>query len=314
MPFLSVRHKANLCVGFLLTTMLCQSAVAQDAPRIAPITDNNIQRMALEMESADCDTLLSLDNHTKYTFLLAIMYLQREGSLSRIVGPDCAFLGDTEEIAAIDDDTLTISSDREILYFVPLFDVLLVSHTGRNAIAYGMFIEGNGTPLNYFLNSRDEAARSAAIARSFRNTVGTIEPPVFVPFEQQQRVSQASATSVSSAATTSAAERMPSSEAPEQQQQFGTSSVAQISNSEDDTPPPFSAPGTTTEEESVSAGTASGELPTIRPIGPEPEPTSSDGRGAGYWALMGFFAIVLIGVGVVILKTRVSKEQAYEDS
>lgn len=149
----------------LLALWLCITplfAVAAMQP-----ADLSVQRMALEMNTADCDTLMGLDTDTKYAFLLMSMMLQREGSLSRIIGPDCEFLGKASVIAKINDTALTLSNQSEMLYYLPDWKALFVSNAKNNSIAYGMFLEGSDTPFDYFLFHRDSAEDAVTIAQGF---------------------------------------------------------------------------------------------------------------------------------------------------
>jgi len=79
-----------------------------------PMADFETQQMALDMKNADCEKLNAMSYEVKHVFFLTTLFLQRPGTLSKIVGPDCQFLGETIELAAITDDILTSTGEREI--------------------------------------------------------------------------------------------------------------------------------------------------------------------------------------------------------
>lgn len=131
-----------------------------------PIADEQTQRMALDIERTSCEDLLTLDEPVKEAFLLLHMFIQRPGSLSRLVGPDCEYMGPAQEIAAISDPSLTVSGRGESLYYLPEAHVLLVSNKEENSVAYGMFYHGE-EPIQHFINHRHDAEQSAELAKVF---------------------------------------------------------------------------------------------------------------------------------------------------
>jgi hypothetical protein len=291
----------------------------------APMADMETQLMVLDMANADCAKLEAMNHEVKHAFLLTNIFLQRPGSLSKIVGPDCEFLGKANQVAAINDDSLTLTSKREILYHIPKMDVLVVSHVETDSIAYGFFIDTDREPLEYFLEHREEAERSAAIARSFASVIEDIELPVFDP----------------TATTTERVDRQASSEATKKatssrtRKDSITTSPTPLVPTDTSTPPGFTPPSGSTEVPanntvgvpvvSDSNEFAQGDfnviyvekppsdpLPSIQPLGPVPQPEPPS-QGAGYWIFMIFLTLVLIGTAVIVLKSRVTAKQGMID-
>ncbi|MDP6562021.1 MAG: hypothetical protein QF793_03805 [Candidatus Peribacteraceae bacterium] len=281
-----------------------------------PMADREIQRAVLDMENADCNKLTAMEDDVKHAFLLTSIFLQRPGSLSKIVGPDCTFLGEVEEIAAITDDTLTISGKREVLYYLPEMEVLLVSNKDNNSIAYGFFREEDLEPVEYFLAHREEAERSAAIARTFADTVGKIQPDI-IPSPKE--IPSTTASSKSSAKTARSRIREDSA----------VSSASPLLPTDTDTTPPPGFPPSdamptqptdTAQPPQVAQDTPdiiyvdrpSDTLPSIQPIGPTPQPGQPT-QGIGYWAFMIFLALALVATAVVVLKSRATAKKGMID-
>lgn len=334
MPSLSL---ANIAIAFVLLSVVQTEQVfatqvfsieGNDVPVLttgnSPTTDISIQRMAFDMTHADCDKLLALPAETKRIFLLSALFLQREGSLRKIVGPDCAFLGDTKKIAAIDDESLTIGESREVLYLLPDYNVLFVSNEKENTIAYGLFMDEDtkDDPLQFFLKNRSSAEQSAALARTFYETVGTIEPPIYEPTSSARTTVLTQQTSSQQAVAPGQTRSVQANPPTQSQSTSSTNTSAQgpttssfafsRQTSEElmdfDTPTPLS-------EEPLYVGNPTDSLPTVQPIGPQPQPENTQGGGnTGYWVMMILFALVLVGVSIAIIKTRVSKEQGYIDT
>lgn len=283
-----------------------------------PLADMDTQRMALEMDKANCADLEALEENVQYAVLLTSMFLQRPGALSRIVGPDCQFLGDIEEVAIIEDESLTISGKREVLYYIPKMDMLIVSNVENNSVAYGItHHEEDVSPLEAFMDHRQEAESAAAVARTFSTMVASKPPPIFEPppeqpKEQRQEVVEAPEASRSAKSRRSA-----------------TGAVGQLPVNTGDTPPEeqpieediLSVPPTTEPQElpepqeqeeqpPVYVDVPSEQLPRVEPLGPEPEPEST-GTSGGLLIMIFFGIFVLIVTAVVVLKTRVNKKDAY---
>lgn len=336
MPSLSL---ANIAIAFVLLSVVQTEQVfatqvfsieGNDVPVLttgnSPTTDISIQRMAFDMAHADCDKLLALPAETKRIFLLSALFLQREGSLRKIVGPDCAFLGDTKKIAAIDDESLTIGESREVLYLLPDYNVLLVSHEEENTIAYGLFMDEDtkDEPLQYFLRNRSSAEQSAALARTFHETVGTIEPPIYEPTSSARTTVLTQQTSSQQAVAPGQTRSVQVNPPTQPQSRSGTTtstrsnttsaSTYSLYQEPSDTPPKPDAT-TPSSAEIQYVGNPTDTLPSVQPIGPQPQPENiRDGGNTGYWIMMILFAFVLVGVSIVVIKTRVSKKQGYIDT
>ncbi|MDA1292974.1 MAG: hypothetical protein O3A81_04315 [bacterium] len=289
-----------------------------------PMADFETQQMALDMQHADCEKLLTLNHEVKHAFLLTTLFLQRPGSLSKIVGPDCTFLGEAIELALITDNTLTLGNTREILYHLPEMEVLIVSHREKDTVAYGLFIEKDTElqPVEYFLKHREEAERSAAIAKSYAKSVEHIVLPIFDPD-----------TVINDAVFRQEEERPASSSAAKQAVQSLSREVPRSTSSETAVPtekttppestipldsPPADIPSTPStikisDTEVLYVGTPSDALPNIQPIGPAPQPEEELGQGIGYWILMIFLALILIVTGIVILRSRATAKNSYQD-
>lgn len=254
-----------------------------------PIADAATQRMALEMETADCEKLNALNDEVKHAFMLVNIFMQRPGSLSKIIGPDCQFLGEVEEIAAIEDDSLTLTGRREMLYYLPDMNVIFVSHKEKDSIAYGFLREDDETPdpLEYFLEHRADAMRSADTAKSLSITIGELMPPAL---SQDSRPRIAPTTDIPSSITPPRDTQQP----PE---------ITEPTPIEPDFPDVIY---TDIPEEEAPAD--------IQPIGPSrdqvPEQSST---GIGYWILGIFLALVLIVTAVIVLKNRSRPEKGYID-
>ena len=82
-----------------------------------------IHRMALQLDTAPCDKLRALDDSVKRSILVVNLLLQTPNALSKIVGPECGFLGPVQEVAAIEDTLLTSSDQTEILYLIEKYDI-----------------------------------------------------------------------------------------------------------------------------------------------------------------------------------------------
>ncbi|MCB9808678.1 hypothetical protein H6770_05510 [Candidatus Peribacteria bacterium] len=164
----------------------------------APLADEHIQRMALHMDEADCAELLALPKDVKEAFFITQLYLQRPGSLSNIIGPDCEFMGPAKEVATISDPALTVTEEKESLYFLPEAGALIVTRAQQNTIAYGMFYDGND-PVAFFLDHRLNAEQSATMARMFRTEEATSSRQR--AFSSSSSSNATSATSATSAAS-----------------------------------------------------------------------------------------------------------------
>jgi len=279
----------------------------------APIADRETQHMALEMETADCEKLEALNDEVKHIFMLVNIFMQRPGSLSKIVGPDCKFLGPAETIATIADDSLTLTGRNETLYYLPEMNAFLVSDKERNTIAYGLLREDKESdPLTYFLEHRNDAERSADIAKAFALTI-----------EETVSLSSTKTTATSSL----------SSVASSQIEDAQKSSIKPfVPTPTPNTPPGFTPPADTVPPPEVLTPTPvysdtdfpeviyterpqDGALPSIEPIGPEPEPVPEQSSGGMGYLILGFFLVAgLIIVAVIILKGRAKAAKGYEDN
>jgi hypothetical protein len=279
-----------------------------------PIADFETQEMVLDMENADCAKLTAMNHEVKQAFFLSNISLQRPGTLSKIVGPDCQYLGEVEEIAAITDDTLTLGEDREILYHIPEMEALIVSYKENDTIAYGMFIEEEIAPLEYFLAYREDAERSAAVAQSYAKAIADIELPTFDPSKKiaPRRDSQSSAVKAEKATRSRSRE------------EFTATSVAP---STFDTPgftPPSTIPTPSLPSDTPSEVTQNDpeiiyvdapptdSLPSIKPLGPVPQSETSN-QNIGYWAFMIFLALVLIITAIVVIRSQASAKKGMID-
>ena len=281
----------------------------------APIASPEMQKLILNIGTTDCAILTNLNEDMQYALLLSAMFLQRAGALTKIIGPECTFLGEVEELAAIEDNSLKISAVRESLYYIPSFRALIVTNRAKNAIAYGMIMDDESTdPLEYFLDNRSDAKDYAQFAAVFSEATENLEPPTFMPPEKTATVTQSSARSTYSVATTVAS----------------TSSVFSTLNNEPTAPTPsFVASSTASSaydeqyseaassdaavavssEENVQSSSAG--TPIIQPLGPEPEATQE--QSSGYGILMIVLAFIAIAVAIVVIKTRTSKEAGLID-
>ncbi|MBT4119883.1 MAG: hypothetical protein HOG89_00935 [Candidatus Peribacter sp.] len=287
-----------------------------------PMADIETQQMALDIENADCEKLNAMDHDVKHAFLITHIFLQRPGALSKIVGPDCTFLGEVEEIAAITDDALTLSAKRELLYYLPEMNALIVSNKEEDTIAYGLILDEEIPPLEYFLSHRNEAERNAAIARSYSILVEDITLPTFDPNDAP--VLREESNTASSAKPRAQAVRSRSRE------DTTSSSAAPFVPTGTDTPPGFTPPeiedsvippsDPIAKEQDDFAGigdivyvdTPSDALPDIEPLGPVPEPEESS-QGIGYWIFMIFLALILIATGVVVIRSQASAKKGMMD-
>ncbi len=182
-------YKRFLVAGLLMVAPFCVTATFPEVEYDEALADPETQRMALDMENASCEDLTALEPDVREAFLAAVMYLQRPGTLSQIIGPECNFLGETVEVAVIEDPTLTIHESRESLLYLPEMQVLLVTHKGNDAVAYGMMIDSAlEDPVRYFLDRRLEAEKSASFARMFASTVGTLDPPPKITRELSTKI------------------------------------------------------------------------------------------------------------------------------
>ena len=281
-----------------------------------PIADADVQRMAFDMEHAPCDDLMKLEPDVRKAFFITAIFLQTEGSLSKIIGPDCMFLGQAERVAAIADPALTLGSDRESLYFLADMQALIVSDTSRNAVAYGLTMHDvSGDPVEYFLAHRDDAEQSAAEARMFtENVVPLAALREFATKEIQGIPPGNDAATADVSSSSSLAERIPSNAtASSTAAAQNKSAVAVQTSSEPAAPgqPDDTAVQGEETEESVTVAQAGSSTSAVRPIGAEPEPPQTG--NSGLWILMAFFALIGIGVLIVVLKQQVSAKQGYVD-
>ena len=287
-----------------------------------PIADQETQQMAMDMTNADCSKLEALDHDVKHAFLVTTTFLQTPGSLSKIIGPDCQFLGTVEKIAAITDDSLTLDTAREILYYIPDMNALIVSHMEHDSIAYGLFLNEED-PLEYFLENREEAERSASFAKSYAKIVADFALPIFdpdrAPVQKVQKgdlasspkaqKAESSRTREYSAATTSVSPLLPT----------GTDTAPGFTPPKKDMPIP-PPPTDTASPVQVAQGDFNviyvekpvDTLPNIQPLGPVPQ-QGAPSPGVGYWAFMIFLTFVLIGTAVMVLKNRVTAKKGMID-
>lgn len=274
------------------------------------------------MEEADCTKLEELNHEVKHAFFLTGIYLQRPGYLSAIVGPDCTFLGETQELATITDNSLTIGAGRELLYYIPEMNALIVSHTETNAIAYGIFIEDTEEdldPLAYFLEHRDEAELSAVTAKSYAESVQHIVLPTFDPDTPREPVIREVSQKSSSESSQKTARFNPQENpteplVPTIPDKIDTNPVAMQTPDDNALPEQPTLPDVIEPDKSdvVYSDTPSDTLPSIQPIGPVPQATESS-QGIGYWVIMIFLTLALIATAVIILRSRASAKDSYQD-
>lgn len=239
------------------------------------MADEKIQRMAVDIGNTPCEELQTIPAELQGPFLISQLFLQRPGALSKMIGPECGFLGNAVEVAKVTDPLLTISEGEESLYYLEDQHTLVVTNTTDDTIAYGMFYHGDD-PLQYFLENRDSAERSALVARGFREAVGSVELP-----EEY---------SVSTASTAS------------QALQFASSASSDASTL-------FNQPENIQVTSAASALSAVSGTPVL---GPEPQQPVQ--QRSGFPWLMLLFFLVAGGVLVfVYLKTRSTPKQGYRD-
>ena len=242
------------------------------------IADRETQLMALDMRNTSCSDLLALDDELKYAFLVTHIFMQSEGALSKIVDPECQYLGSVEKIATIEDDALTTSGKRETLYFIPDMDALIVSNREDDSLAYGLFMETEEDPLEYFLENRVTAAKEAFIAQKFAKEV--MMATRVAPKSRIQNRSSSSISSVTFIVDASSRSSLPS------------------------TAPP--SPDVVYEEALPQ------DLPSIQPLGPLEQP-EIERESRGYWILMIILTIVMIAVAILVLRSRATAKKGYMD-
>ncbi len=239
------------------------------------IPDPEMQRMALDMEHAECKKLLALDERTRGIFLVFNLFLPRKGALKSIVGPDCMFLGNAVKIATIKDPALTMGGATESLYFLPDMHALIVSHTADNSIAYGMFFHENVDPLAYFLARRKTAEKSAALARTFSTGIASKNPPAFTdPLRAAEIVERPFASPLAVFSKHSPSPRT------------GTAPASQVSSS------------------SVVAANASSPDNTDTPIIGPANAMEEEAPARRLWIWVVFFSLIAIGVLIFTLRQR----------
>lgn len=285
-----------------------------------PIADQEVQRMAIDMSLADCETLNALDESVKESFLVSQMFLQRKGALSFIVGPKCTFAGPFKKIAEISDPTLTLTSNKEDMYYLTEMHAILVSHRQRDTIAYGMFYHGDDDPVNFFLEHRTDAKRAADLARLFLETVGFDSLSTqsdkrsslrIITFSESSAATVAAQSSLAQATTSVASAVSVAGQAT-------TSSAAAVFST------PFSEGSTVgTESSAVEGQTSSdGTVSSIRNIEPEPigpeAPPPETGSSLMLWIALLLFVVITVILIIAYRKMRASPEsddeQPVEDS
>ncbi len=262
-----------------------------------PIASQEIQRMAIDIESADCEMLSNLDEDVREAFFITQLFLQRPGSLSRIVGPKCQFLGPSRKIAEVSDPALVLGNTRESMYYLDDMHAIIVTHQERDAIAYGMFYHGED-PITHFLDHRQEAERDAASAKLFLETSQELEVRVGQsPASQRSIISFSSASSVVSTTSSSDTDTSQLTTPP-------TTGTAQSSVS----PGGVTTGETRSSAAMVSSGTSatlgtSSDVPNITPIGPEPPPQQQR-NSLMLWYALGAFVVLVIAliIGYKMLK------------
>lgn len=141
------------------------------------ILSKEVEKMATDMSTANCNVLSVLEPDAKRAFFVMSYYLQSPHALSFVIGPHCSYLGEVQTLAFIDDPLLTAGNEKEILYYSPSLNLLFVSFSSINAIAYAFENVGDD-PLEYFLNNRDKAESYASTAKRFAQFAASIRSPV----------------------------------------------------------------------------------------------------------------------------------------
>lgn len=283
-------------------------------------SDLAVQQLAMNMETARCEDLKALDDQTKHSVLLLNIFLQSPGALSRIVRPDCQFLGDVAQIAQVKDAALTLSDAPEILYYLTDRNVLIVAHAQTDSIAYALFPKENTNPLEWFLEHRTQAEDAAQKARAFKEQAEKNSAPVFD--EQEPETAPISSSTSSASQIAQPTSSIPTTQFSNQPDDLIKDVVQEEKNADtrisiSDLPPPEP---TQVGEPSLPfyVDTPSEELPRVQPpTSPQPQPQPQLGTGRispSMLALIVFSVMLLIGTAVVVLKTRVNKKDAYLDS
>lgn len=314
LPQVALAHNVyNL--GFEKFNTNTPSPPALDAK--APIAGMETQRMALNMDTADCATLEALDDEAKHGVMLMSIYLQRPGGLSRIVGPDCQFLGPVQEVAVIEDAELTVSGGPEILYVIEQQNMLIVSNIQENSIAYGIEMHDEKDPLQAFLDHRQHALSNAALGRAVAKTIeANPEPELGV---------LVNTSSSEPSAKTASSKKQQSRRVVERASNSSTKDIAELAVAKDDSidevltsdskelEPTAPVPAEEIPEQPqapVWEKTEDG-IPVVSPIGPElpEEEVAESGGMSGFRLVIIFFGvIILVGSCVAVLKTRASKK------
>ena len=269
-----------------------------------PIADQNSQQMAIDMTKADCDILTSLEEDVREAFLITQILLQREGSLSYIVGPKCTFAGPAQQIAIVSDPALTIEGDRERMFYLEDAHMILVSYDKRDTIAYGMPYDGD-SPIEFFLHNRNQAEKTVDIARIFSKSTSEITLPTITVPDTASRImtfsSSTSSNAQSSTITSTTEERLNNNDTGN----LPTTSLNEQNNRED---------GVEVGNASSSIGNIleQNTIPEIEPLGPEPAPAVHQSSSVPWVVLVIFTLITVVIVALYLRRKKLPKQPATE--
>lgn len=160
-----------------------------------PEYNQEAQEIITELSTASCERLEALPDQVKNSMFSAIFLLQPEGILSKVIGPDCMFLGRVEAVATVEDAALLIDpATPERLYSLPDRNIVFVSDTNNNTIAYGFPISEYTEPLTYFVARRNQALIYAGLAKGIAptKTAATIESSSSATIAQARSTSSVS--------------------------------------------------------------------------------------------------------------------------
>ena len=274
------------------------------SPTYGGVDTIQISNIAINAGTTKCSVLENLSNKQKHTVMLSALFLQTPGILPKIIGPDCHFVGEIDEIAIVNDPALTIDGNDEILYYSQEMSLLFVSYSAKKTIAYGLPFNGAGDPITYFLGKRTQVQALTQSAEMFD------EQKVAAEIQKAQaKISSASSKSQAAEQSSEERRRIPLEE---RALDFATSSSPPIPTTKT-TPTPSFLSSRSSEQPTEVAGDSevkTGEalqdpkpIPVIPEV-PQVEEVASEAKGS-LWPLFALGGlIVLVVIGVVLYKKK----------
>jgi hypothetical protein len=270
---------------------------------------NQVSNIAINAGNTDCGVLENLTSSQKKTVMLTAIFLQTEGILQKIIGPDCHFVGEVQEIAIVNDTNLTIDEEDEILYYSPETNLLFVSYSAKKTIGYGLPYDGTGDPITYFLDRRTQLQTLTENAQMF-DEQKTAELISKAQAKNSSRSSEPASSKKSDARSSEERRRIPLEE---RELYFAKSSSPPVTTTNTAPVPSFLSSRSSEQPTAVEADSKVDEgesLQDPKPIPVIPEDPQSEsvvvGKTKGsLWPWIAFGGlIVLVVIGVVLYKKK----------